>query len=328
MDSDMNLTGRILEILRMSTEDGPGLRTTVFLKGCSLACDWCHNPESIESQPVVHWIDSRCLGCRLCVAACSTGSIEFNGRHVTIDRAACKACGKCISECPTTALEMLGSGYSVDSLVKEVLKDRTWFETSGGGVTVSGGEPLLQPEFVIRFLSRLRQEGIHTALDTSGHCSTSVLLECLEYTDLLLLDMKVHDDTLHRHHTGHGLARIRENIEQVANVMDAGRWPGTLWIRTPVIPGATMTRANIEAIGGWVGSLGSRVARWELCAFNNLCRDKYLRMQESWDYASQALLSQQQFLAAVEWARQSGVIPEIVIGSGPTSIDPERGVEG
>ena len=178
-----NATGLVLEIQRMSTEDGPGLRTTVFFKGCSLTCTWCHNPESISPHPQVHWIDSRCIACKTCLDTCPKGALSLTPEGISIDRSLCDGCGVCVEACPSTALEQLGRQWTIADLVHEVLKDRVYFEKSGGGITVSGGEPTLQTDFVADFLKRIRAQGIHTALDTCGLCNRQSLDKLLPYYD-------------------------------------------------------------------------------------------------------------------------------------------------
>ena len=159
----------------MSTEDGPGLRTTVFFKGCSLACAWCHNPESISRLPQIHWIGSRCIGCRTCLDTCPLQALSMSAQGVVIDRDVCNGCGLCAEECPSTALELLGEAWTLEDLVQEVIKDRVYFEKSNGGVTISGGEPTLQADFAAEFLKQLRAQGMKTAIDTCGLCSTAAL---------------------------------------------------------------------------------------------------------------------------------------------------------
>ena len=147
-----NLHGTVLEIQRMSTEDGPGIRTTVFFKGCSLRCIWCHNPESISPQPQVQWIGSRCIGCRTCLDVCPNGALSAAPEGISIDRTLCNGCGTCVSECPSTAMDLLGEKWPLDALIEEVEKDRAYYDQSGGGITVSGGDPTMQADFVEAFL--------------------------------------------------------------------------------------------------------------------------------------------------------------------------------
>lgn len=314
-------TGTILEIQRMSTEDGPGLRTTVFFKGCSLRCLWCHNPESLEMKPQLHWLEPRCIGCRLCLETCPNGALSFTDRGIVIDRAVCRGCGACAGECPSTALELLGRSWTVEALVAEVIKDAAYFGEQGG-VTVSGGEAALQAPFVSAFLKELKGRGIHTALDTSGQCSRAYLDMLLPYTDLVLYDIKETDPDRHRQFTGSGNELILENLLHVAGYIGTHVLPRELWIRTPVIPGATDREETMAGIGAFIaGNLGGRAARWELCAFNNLCRDKYRRLGMDWVYKEAQLLARETMERLAEAARSSGVDPAIVRWSGSTGIN-------
>ena len=316
------MKANILEIQRMSTEDGPGLRTTIFFKGCTLNCLWCHNPESISPQPQVHWISNQCIGCKTCLEVCPEGALAFTAEGNRVDRNRCTGCGLCAEECPATALELLGQSWELDDLVAEIIKDRTYFEKSGGGVTLSGGEPTLQAPFNRELLKRLKESGIHTALDTCGMCSRKALEGLLPYLDLLLFDLKEIDPQKHRRFTGTTNEKILENLIYVRDWMQSNGRPKQLWIRTPIIPDATATGENIRGIGKFIsGNLDGLVNRWELCAFNNLCRDKYLRLDLDWEYGDYDLLTKllMEKMAAV--ARNSGVDPAIVLWSGSTKLE-------
>ena len=194
--------GTILRIQRMSTEDGPGIRSTVFFKGCPLTCIWCHNPESISPRPQVHWVKSRCIGCRGCIEACPKGALAFGDNGITINRVQCDSCSECVQACPSTAMEAYGEVFSADDLVREVIKDKVYFQKSGGGVTLSGGEPTMQPVFTKELLSSLKQKGVNTALDTCGQCSWETLEALLPQADLVLYDLKEIDPENHKRFTG------------------------------------------------------------------------------------------------------------------------------
>lgn len=320
--NDFEPKGTILEIVRMSTEDGPGIRTTVFFKGCPLRCAWCHNPESISPKPQLWWVGSRCIGCKTCLSICREGALRLTETGMIIDRDRCIGCGDCARECPGTALELKGENWSVADLVTEVLKDRAYFETSGGGVTLSGGEPTFQADFAAAVLKSLREKGLHTALDTCGLCSRDALDRVLPYAALVLFDIKLIDADLHKKFTGHDNPRILENLLYVADYMRSHVHPSALWIRTPLIPGATAAKENISGIGRFIKDhLKDGVDRWELCAFNNLCRDKYLRLNQEWAYANEDLLAQSFLDELADAAKSSGVDPDRVFVTGAARLE-------
>jgi len=323
---DNAVKGRVLEIMRMSTEDGPGIRTTVFLKGCSLACAWCHNPESIKPGPQLQWVPTTCIGCGICVKTCPRGALAMTDSGICIDRDACRACGTCAAECPSTAMELMGAEWTAEDLAKELLKDRAYFEQSGGGVTLSGGEAALQHEFCAELLKILRNEGIHTALDTCGMVPRASLEKLLPLVNLVLFDIKEVDSEKHRVFTGSGNEKILESAKFVAAYVKEHLHPHHLWIRTPLIPGATATRENVTGIGAFIAAnLEGAVERWELCAFNNLCRDKYARLGIDWEFADAKLLSREEMESFAETARASGVDPAVVSWSGSTLLDTGSG---
>lgn len=312
-------SGIILEIQRMSTEDGPGIRTTVFFKGCSLKCAWCHNPESISIKPEIHWIGSRCIGCRSCLKTCTQGALSLDEKDMRIDRALCSGCGECAEACPSTAMELLGHAWELEALIAEVIKDKAYFEASQGGITISGGEPTMQTAFAAAFLERLKHRGIHTALDTCGQCPQKSLETLLPFSDMVLFDIKLVDPHGHQTFTGQSNELILANLKHVAaRLKEKG---GALWIRTPIIPQATDTPENIHAIGAFIAhNLDGAAQRWELCAFNNLCRDKYRRLDKDWAFKDCELIpkARMEELAAV--AKNSGVDQGIVHWSGATRL--------
>jgi pyruvate formate lyase activating enzyme len=310
-------TGSILHVQRLSTEDGPGIRSTVFFKKCPLACRWCHNPESISARQELQWFSTRCIGCHSCEEACTRGFIRMTGEGPRIDRSRCDVCGACAAACPSTALEILGRTVSMDALVQELVRDRAYYESSDGGVTLSGGEPMAQPAFTAALLRSLKDLGIPTAVDTCGFASMVNLARILPDTDLLLYDLKTVDPGMHRTFTGQTNEIILQNLLEI-QAMRQGRNNGPrLWIRTPLIPGATATESNVRAIGSWLARhMDGVLERWELCAFNNLCRDKYRRLGIRWEYDETPLVSRAELDVLGAAARSSGIDPGLVTVTG------------
>jgi pyruvate formate lyase activating enzyme len=311
--------GRILHIQRLSTEDGPGIRTTVFFKGCPLRCAWCHNPESLSSCTQTQWLSVRCIGCKTCVNACPNGCLTMTDDGLLMDRERCEACGKCAAACPSGALEALGRTVTVEEVLGELLKDRAYYEKSGGGVTLSGGEPTFQPDFADALLRGLKAQGISTALDTCGLCSTHTLERLLPYTDLVLFDLKLLNEAQHREFIGQSNERILENLLYVRDTIRHQGRPIGLWIRTPLILGATASESNLSAIGHFIAdNLDSSLSRWELCAFNNLCRDQYKRLGLEWVYAKTPLMTRDELAHCERIAKSSGICPDLVLATGAT----------
>jgi len=314
-------TGVVLELQRLSTEDGPGVRTTVFFKGCTLACAWCHNPESIDPRPQVQWMGNRCIGCRTCVTACSQHALVLTGTGMQLDRSLCTGCGACVTACPSGAMDLLGARWTAQGLLAEVIKDRAYFGPDGG-VTVSGGEPTLQAEFCGSFLALAHAAGLHTAIDTCGMVATERFLAVAREADLVLYDLKEADSTRHRAFTGQDNTIILANVLALADAMRHEERPRALWIRTPLIPGATAADLNIRVLGGFIAeNLADVVSRWDLCAFNNLAQDKYARLGQDWLYAGTPLMSIEEVQHLEDVARSSGVPASIVRWSGRTRLD-------
>jgi len=318
----VNLTGLVLHLQRFSTEDGPGIRTTVFFKGCPMRCWWCHNPESISMAPQVQWLENRCIGCGTCIRTCPHGCIAKVENGVAIDRKLCTGCGLCADECPSNAMELLGKWVGVEEIINELVKDQAYFEKSGGGVTLSGGEPTMQPDFAAMVLRRLKERGINTAIDTCGVCSEASLDKLLPYTDIVLFDLKEAEEKKHHEFTGQHNQKVFDSLLYVRDYIVECLPEKVLWIRTPLIPGATAMPENIAALGAFIaGSLDGIVQRWELCAFNNLCRDKYRRLEISWKYADTPLMSKDMVDELEQCAKRSGVDPKIVIATGATKVE-------
>lgn len=311
-----SLTCQVIEISRGTTHDGPGLRTTVFLKGCPLRCLWCQNPEGIHTRQDIWWEARKCIACLSCVHACPTGALQGDEKGLHRDPDICTLCGACVAACPSEAMTFTGEEWTLDALLKRVLKDKDYYDTFGGGVTVSGGEPLNQYKFVTRFFQRLHKEGVHTALDTCGLAPAAALEAVLLHADAVLFDIKLLDPGLHKRYTGHSNEVILRNLTTVANTIRENR-AMKLWIRTPLIPESTATPENIAAVSRYIGeNLADVVERWELCAFNSACQQKYDDLGQTWTYADYSLMDQGFINALQDVALSSGTPREKLVISG------------
>jgi pyruvate formate lyase activating enzyme len=268
------MDGNIIDIKRFTLHDGYGIRSTVFLKGCGLHCAWCHNPEGIEDGIGLWYLPRQCIRCRACLAACPEGALsadEDRDPFILIDRHRCTRCGLCVEACPTTALSFDGRRLSSDAVAEILLRDRQFYQESGGGITISGGDPLIQHRFAGEILEKCRAAGLRTAIETCLQGPWSVLESFLPITDLFIVDLKLGDAQLHREYTGHDNGLIQENYCRLA-----GLKPDML-TRIPLIPGITARPENIRAIARFVRGCnpGSRV---ELINFNPLAENKYRLM--------------------------------------------------
>jgi pyruvate formate lyase activating enzyme len=251
--------GIVFDVKRYSIHDGPGIRTTFFFKGCPLFCWWCHNPEGISPLPAPAYHKNRCIGCGRCVRECPQAARSFGKDGITLDSSRCVECRECEKACPTRAIEFVGIKMTVRDVLRIAKKDIPFFDESGGGVTFSGGEPLMQPEFLLACLKALKEEEIRTAVDTSGFCREDDILHAAEYADLFLFDVKLIDPKQHEHYTGVSNNRILKNLELLdQKIGREGR--GGINIRIPLIPGVNDSPENLEAVVELVRSLRSVVA--------------------------------------------------------------------
>ena len=263
--------GIITNIERSSTVDGPGVRTVVFLKGCPLRCVWCQNPETIKLYPEILWNSKICIGCGKCIDTCVKKAIKLEKDILITDRNICTKCGECVKACPSGARSLAGKIVTTDEILPSLLKDKIFYDKSGGGVTISGGEPTLQAEFLNELLIKLKANGIHTALDTSGFVRWEILKKILDNVDLVLYDLKQMDEQKLNEFTGGDLKLILQNLASI----DEMSIP--IWIRTPVIPGYTSDEENIINSTRFIAKL-KNVKRYELLKYNVLASQKYTWM--------------------------------------------------
>ncbi|MBI1299175.1 glycyl-radical enzyme activating protein [bacterium] len=262
------MSGIITNIQRFSIHDGPGIRTTVFLKGCNLRCFWCHNPEDIRPQPEIQFFSERCIGCGMCAECCENGAhAMLNGIHVYM-RDRCTACGHCTETCYAGGVVRVGKVMDVDEVMAEIRQDAAFYASSGGGVTLSGGEPLLQIDFAQAILGACRTEGIHTAIETAAHFPWRRIEAILPFVDLVMMDIKHIDSARHCEVTGAPNERILDNARRL------GEQPQPLIVRTPVIPGVNDSEDVIRAIAAFVATLPN-VVHYELLPFHPMAQSKY-----------------------------------------------------
>jgi len=270
------MTGIIFDVKRYAIHDGPGIRTTIFFKGCPLRCQWCHNPESWEQGPEHSFRVARCLGCGRCIRVCDRGATSRQDDRLTVDRSKCLLCGACVDVCPSGAREIVGRRVTVEEVMAEIERDLIFYEESGGGVTFSGGEPLMQSAFLEELLIRCKAGEIHAALDTTLHAPREVVETISRYVDLHLVDLKHMDAAVHERFTGVSNELILQNLRHLA------RMEREIIIRMPVIPGVNDDDENIMAAGEFVASLGV-VARIDLLPHHAAARGKLARLMERYE---------------------------------------------
>lgn len=258
------MIGKISDIKRFSVHDGDGIRTTVFLKGCPLRCVWCHNPEGISKRPQLAYLGEKCINCGACTRVCNAHLIN-EGRHI-YDRSRCRGCGNCEKVCLGDAIKFYGRDISVDELMEILLKDRKFYEASGGGVTLSGGECLMQPEFSLELLTRLKQENINTAVDTCGFVKREILTSVLQFTDVFLYDIKAIDEQVHIKCTGQSNEIIKSNLKYLDK---AGV---NIEIRIPYVPG--YNDKEIDGIAKFLLSL-KNITKVKVLAYHNYAFSRY-----------------------------------------------------
>ncbi len=266
-------TGFVFNIQKYSLHDGPGIRTTVFFKGCPLHCWWCHNPEGMSPDPEILVAADRCTACGQCRAACPQGEARPAGKDGLVPAAppACLRCGACVDACPTQARQLFGRRMTASEVVTEIEKDHIFYDDSQGGATFSGGEPFAQTPFLLELLRACRQREIHTAVDTTGFVALDALLAAARWTDLFLYDIKILDDARHRRYTGVSNALILDNLQVL------GREHGNVWVRVPIVPGLNDADSDLEATVRFAASVPG-VKQVNLLAYHPTGAHKFSRL--------------------------------------------------
>ena len=297
----MDPTATVFDIQKSCTHDGPGIRTTVFVKGCPLRCVWCHNPESWRAAPELLYSADRCRNCGKCADVCPVGAHVFDGGVHVFKRERCMACGQCVKRCPSNALELCGRTETVSGVLAEVLKDRPFYESSGGGMTLSGGEPLSQPRFALELTRLAKERGINVCIETSGFCDTSDLLAIAKNTDLFLFDYKV-PARLYPKYTGVGADKIRFNLDQLDK---AGR---RIILRCPMIPGVNLDSEFYGEIAD-LANAHRNVAGIDLEPYHPLGLSKNSALGKTETYAKAVFLDKGELTPAVDFIRGRTDIP-------------------
>ena len=301
-----NSEGVVSNIQRFAIQDGPGIRTTIFFKGCPLHCPWCSNPETMRLQPQIIVRDVKCIKCGRCVETCPQNAITIKDDIRIFDWGKCDSCLKCADTCPPRAIECVGEYMTVDKVLDIVGRDSGYYRHSNGGVTLSGGEPLVQWRFTLEVLRTAKQRGFHTALDTTGYAEWEVLNEVMEYTDLVLYDVKHMDSEIHKEATGVSNERILENLQRAV-----ARPKARIWVRNPLIPDFNDHEKDLEELCRFVLSLGPGVEKVSLLPYHKYGEMKYAATGRIYTYTETALYSDERIQEFKQFVECHGIKVDI-----------------
>jgi pyruvate formate lyase activating enzyme len=300
--------GTIFKVQRFSIHDGPGIRTTVFLKGCPLRCGWCCNPESMLATPEIFVRTVKCIKCGECEKVCSRGAITIGDKGVVVDRSKCDFCLRCACACPSKAIERTGAQMSLNEVLGIVLRDEGYYKQSGGGLTLSGGEPLVQWHFAASLLNRAHEAGLHTAVETTGYAEWASLARVIRGTDLVLFDVKHADPDAHLRGTGVSNRMILQNLRKLLSESAGVR----VWIRVPVIPSFNASLVAMRRIRSLIGELPHLPEKISLLPFHKFASGKYRALGRTYAYEDTALVSDEDMESYRETLGSLGM--EVTIG--------------
>jgi pyruvate formate lyase activating enzyme len=272
------LKGIVFDIKRFAVHDGPGIRSSVFTKGCSLRCEWCQNPEGLENKIDLWYFETRCIQCHKCIETCPEKALSIGKEkqpHIIIDKSKCNNCSVCTDHCPTKALAFDSREMSVDEVMDELQKDKVFYKSSGGGITLTGGDPVFQHQFNLEILKQCKKEKLHTAIESSMFSGKVIFKKFIPLVDLFIVDIKTFDSTLHKNFTGFENSKIKANFEMIAAAKV------DILVRIPMIPGFTDNEDNIKDIAKYVYQVRADI-KIELLNFNPLARDKYRLMNRDY----------------------------------------------
>lgn len=296
-------SGTVINIQKYSVHDGPGIRTTVFFKGCPLKCWWCHNPESQNQKHEIMFFQERCTGCGVCFKRCPQKAIELQNGYPKVDKTKCTLCGKCTDFCPNNAKEYVGRDMSVQELMKEIIKDEVFYNESNGGVTFSGGEPLIYSDFLEEVLKRCKTRGIHTAVDTSGFATWDKFEKIADKIDLFLYDLKLMNNEKHIKYIGVENVNILENLKKLS---DKGC---NIYVRMPIVDGVNDDDENIEEAVEFISNLN--VIQVNLLPYHKMGMDKYKRLKMEYKLTGQEKPSNERMAEIKDKFKKAGIRVEI-----------------
>ncbi len=295
----------IFDIKRYAINDGPGIRITIFLKGCPLSCKWCHNPESQSAKAQKLYTEKNCIGAQECIAVCPENALELTPKGIVTDYSTCTLCGKCAEVCPTKAMEMSGEMYGVEELIEIIEKERIHIDHSGGGVTFSGGEPLMHAEFLLKMLKACGEKGLHRTVDTSGFADTKTLLEVAKHTDLFLYDLKLMDPAKHKKWTGVDNHLILKNLQVLA---EKG---ANINIRIPHVANVNSDENELTEMAKFISMLPGIRSTVNILPYHNIAVHKYNKIGENYQEFEMAEPTEKQQNGAIEIFQRFGLAVEI-----------------